>query len=159
VDAAFIVDTDVKGGAPVDGGTAVRNTEYIHNLGAWSPAAKDAVAAAVSGAVAEPPQMYMTQCPHQHRDIDPSKTVYSFSAPRSHPDMCYRNLGITQMLHLIQGKRGIYFCSNYAVPGNGHDLSFTGGVAVAAAIGADYPFEDEPDAKRDFQLLRKFMNI
>jgi hypothetical protein len=154
------VDTDVNGGAPIDGGTtAVRNTEYIHNLGSWSPGAKAAVAAAGNEPAAEPPQMYMSQCLHEHRDIDPSKTVYSFSAPRSHPDMCYRNLGITQMLHLIQGKRGIYFCSNYAVPGNGHDLSFTGGVAIAAAIGADYPFEGEPAAERDFRLLSQFMNV
>lgn len=33
-------------------------------------------------------------------------------------------------------------------PGNGHDLACTSGLAVASAIGADYPLQDE-EARRD----------
>lgn len=33
-------------------------------------------------------------------------------------------------------------------PGNGHDLACTSGLAVASAIGAEYPLKDE-EARRD----------
>ena len=44
------------------------------------------------------------------------------------------------MIQLVQGRRGVYFCSNWTAPGNGHDLSCVSGLVVAGAIGAPYPF-------------------
>ena len=65
---------------------------------------------------------------------------------------------ITQLLSLIQGRRGVYYCSNWSTAGNGHDLSLLAGIACATSIGADYPFDD-PDAKRDHSLLSSFMGL
>jgi len=138
---AFIVDVDVQEGGGI---------EYDHCLGAWSPTAK---AAGVHGA-----DMFVTQCKHPRKEIDESKVIGTFSAPRAHPAMCFRNMLITQLLPLVQGRRGVYFCSNWSVAGNGHDLSLLAGICCASAIGADYPFEDR-DAARDHDLLRRFMRI
>ena len=85
------------------------------------------------------------------------------------------------MMNLVQGRKGIFYCGNYAspggliawrpgfrllahplstcLPGNGHDLSFLGGVVIACAIGADYPFEGDAPARRDFVDMRKFMGM
>ena len=100
----------------------------------------------------------MTQCAMPNKPIDADKVLGTFSAPRAHPAMCFRNLMITQLLPLVQGRRGVYFCSNWATAGNGHDLSFLAGICCASAIGAEYPFEDQ-GAARDHALLRKFMQI
>lgn len=102
--------------------------------------------------------MFMTQCLHDKRQLDPERAVTTFSAPRSHPNMSYSNLVVTQMLHLAQGRRGAYYCSNWTAPGNGHDLACTSGLAVASAMGADYPFPC-PDAKQDLKDCRRFMCI
>lgn len=102
--------------------------------------------------------MFMTQCLHDKRQLDPERAVTTFSAPRSHPNMSYSNLVVTQMLHLAQGRRGAYYCSNWTAPGNGHDLACTSGLAVASAMGADYPFPCL-DAKRDHRDCRRFMCI
>lgn len=146
--AAFVVSTDVNGGR---GGKA--NHEVHHVLGSWSPGA------AAFAVGADPPAMFMTQCHHAHRSIDEAKVVGSFSAPRSHPDLSYRNLAITQMMHLVQGRHGVFFCGNWCSPGNGHDLSFLGGVVVACAIGADYPYEHNAGAKKDYMGMRQFMGL
>ena len=103
--------------------------------------------------------MFMTQCAHAATAIDDKKMVGSFSAPRSHPDLSYRNLAITQMVHLIQGRHGIYYCANWCAPGNGHDLSFLSGVVAACSVGADYPFEQNAGAKKDFYGMRQFMGL
>ena len=153
--AAFVVATDVRGGS---GGVA--NHEVHHVLGSWSPnGAAAASATAASATDASQPDMYMSQCLHAHRSIDEAKVVGSFSAPRSHPDLSYRNLAITQMMHLVQGRHGIYYCGNWCGPGNGHDLSFLGGVVAACAVGADYPFEQNAGAKKDFAGMRQFMGF
>ena len=52
-------------------------------------------------------------------------------------------LGVQYLLRYVQGRNGIYFCGSLATPGNGHDLSFCSGMAVAVKIGAEYPFQDE----------------
>jgi len=138
---SFVVDVDVTEGGGV---------EYIHCLGSWSPSAK---AKGVLGG-----DMFMTQCQMPKKEIDESKLLGTFSAPRAHPSMCFRNMMITQLLPLVQGRRGVYFCSNWATAGNGHDLSLLAGICCATAIGADYPFED-PGAERDHSLLKSFMGI
>ena len=151
--AGFLVHVDARGGR--GGGP---NIEYTHNLGAWSPSARAAGAAPGPDAL-----MFLTQCAHAHRPAAfPRAQVATFSAPRAHPDLCLRNLVITQLLHLVQGRRGVYFVSNFAAPGNGHDLSCTAGLSVAGAIGAAYPFAGAPgaeEARRDFEDCRKFMGI
>lgn len=145
--AGFVVDVHSSGGR--DGG---QNIEYTHCLGSWSPSAR----AAGVDPTASP--MLMTQSLHQHSTIDPDKTIRTFSAPRGHPDLSLRNGAITQLLHLIQGRHGVYFCSNWTGPGNGHDLSCMTGLVCAGAIGARYPFDDK-EARIDYDDARWFMNL
>jgi predicted NAD/FAD-binding protein/cytochrome b involved in lipid metabolism len=143
-DCAFLIDLDESNGQ--------KNCEFTHNLGAWSPSARSA------GISAEKSPMFMTQCSHKNREIDPAKTIKTFSAPRGHPDLSHRNGMITQFLNLIQGRRGVFYCSNWVAPGNGHDLSCVSGLVVAHAIGAPYPI-DNPEAYRDFKDARHFMGV
>jgi predicted NAD/FAD-binding protein len=146
-DVAFLIDVDPNGR---DGGGV--NVEYTCNYGSYSPAAR--------AANANPSQspMFMTQCPHTHRDFDPNSIRGAFTAPRSHPNLSQINMMITQFLHLVQGRRGIYYCSNWTSPGNGHDLACTSGLAVASAIGAEYPLGCT-EARRDHRDCRRFMCI
>ena len=137
---AFIVDVDVEEGG---------GSEYNVCLGSWSPSA------AAAGAHGAP--MFMTQCVHPKREIDPSKVVSSFSAPRAHPALCFRNMMLTQLMPYVQGRRGVYFCSNWVTAGNGHDLSLLAGIACATAVGADYPFPEDDGARLDHERLSGFM--
>lgn len=91
------------------------------------------------------------------RDVE--DVVSTFAAPRAHPGLCFRNMIITQLLGLVQGRRGVYFCSNWATAGNGHDLSLVAGMCVADAIGAEYPFPDEAESRADLVMLRYFMGL
>lgn len=143
--AAFLIDVDANGR---QGGGV--NVEFTHNLGAFSPSARAA------GVSAEDAPMFMTQCLHAGREIDANRMVSSFSAPRGHPDLSTNNMIVTQMLHLVQGRRGVYYCSNWTSPGNGHDLACTSGLVAASAIGAAYPLKCE-EAKRDHRDCRRFM--
>jgi len=143
---AFMINTDAHGGA--DG---TQNTMYTHVLGSWSPSAREA---GIAGA-----PMFMSQCMHEGVEIDEAKINKTFSAPRSHPDLSTSNLAITQMLRLVQGRKGRYFCSNYVAPGNGHDLSLLSGMAVAGAIGAEYPFPENQSAWQDFEWMKMFMGV
>eukprot|EP01062_Namystynia_karyoxenos_P079927 TRINITY_DN8521_c0_g1_i1.p1 TRINITY_DN8521_c0_g1~~TRINITY_DN8521_c0_g1_i1.p1 ORF type:complete len:789 (+),score=293.33 TRINITY_DN8521_c0_g1_i1:94-2367(+) len=138
---SFIVDIDQEH----------KNAEYSHILGSWSPSAVQ------KGRHGAP--MFVTQCEHWHRPVDPAKIESRMSPPRAHPDLCVQNVIITQLLKLIQGNRGAYFCSNWTTAGNCHDLSFLAGVSVAGAIGADYPFPGEAAARRDYDRLRSFMGL
>eukprot|EP00929_Paragymnodinium_shiwhaense_P118289 TRINITY_DN90220_c0_g1_i1.p1 TRINITY_DN90220_c0_g1~~TRINITY_DN90220_c0_g1_i1.p1 ORF type:complete len:862 (-),score=79.18 TRINITY_DN90220_c0_g1_i1:63-2648(-) len=149
--AAFVVDHDATGDSQ---GRKYGCTQYTCVLGSWSPAAK---AAGFERGTQAP--MFMTQCLREDSPLDEGKVLKTFSAPRAHPDLTMKNMAITQMLPLIQGRNGVYYCSNYTVPGNGHDLSLLGGIVVAHAIGAKYPFEDNRGARRDFEYLRTFMGI
>jgi hypothetical protein len=142
--AAFICDHDVSTG----------NVMYHSVLSSWSPSAKHA------GIDPEAHPMIMSQSLHPQILLNSAKVVRHFSAPRSHPDLSMRNMVITQMLHHLQGLNGIYFCGNWTAPGNGHDLSLTSGLVVASAIvGRDfYPFTNDA-ARRDFELMRRFMGL
>jgi len=142
---AFVIDIDRNGRE--SGGL---NVEYTHNLGSWSPSARSA------GVSAKDAKMFMSQSPHKHRDY--SDVIKTFSAPRGHPDLSTSNMVVTQILHLIQGRRGVYYCSNWTGPGNGHDLACTTGLCAASAVGAPYPFTD-PESRRDWRDCRRFMNI
>lgn len=69
------------------------------------------------------------------------------------------NLMVTQLLRLIQGRRGVYYCCNYTTPGNGHDLSLLSGFCAAHAVGASYPFPGNVEAEKDFHRLRNLMGL
>ncbi len=53
-------------------------------------------------------------------------------------------------LHRIQGKQRTWFCGEYAGMYGGHESSVVTGLAVAAALGADYPFTENAAAYRVF---------
>eukprot|EP00005_Dracoamoeba_jomungandri_P007609 CAMPEP_0174273874 /NCGR_PEP_ID=MMETSP0439-20130205/56096_1 /TAXON_ID=0 /ORGANISM="Stereomyxa ramosa, Strain Chinc5" /LENGTH=734 /DNA_ID=CAMNT_0015365321 /DNA_START=174 /DNA_END=2375 /DNA_ORIENTATION=- len=136
---AFYVDVDVN--------AIETSPEYHHSLGSWSPPAK---ALGASGA-----PMFLSQCVRRDRDIDPKKTIGTFSPPKGHATLCTANIALTQLFRFIQGRRGMYYCSHYTAPGNGHDLALLSGLACAKAIGADYPFKDE-EAQKDYVSMCKF---
>ena len=77
----------------------------------------------------------------------------------NHPHLTTVILGAQYLLRYIQGRNGVYFCGSLATPGNGHDLSFCSGMAVACAIGAKYPFEKESKCVDDFVLLKSLMGL
>jgi len=57
------------------------------------------------------------------------------------------------------GRDGVYYCSNWTTPGNCHDMSLLSGMLCAHAIGAKYPFPDEPEARKDFHRLNDLMGV
>lgn len=75
----------------------------------------------------------------------------------AHPELSISNLARAMLWRFLQGKDGIYYCGSLATPGNGHDLSLLSGLVVAEAIGADYPFADNAEARADFERLRRLM--
>ena len=76
----------------------------------------------------------------------------------NHPSLTPAFLAATMLLRMAQGRQGVYFCGSMATPGNGHDLSLCSGLAVAAAMGARYPFDDA-DAAEDLSRLRKILGV
>jgi predicted NAD/FAD-binding protein len=77
----------------------------------------------------------------------------------NHPELSPTFLASAMLLRMLQGQRGVYFCGSMATPGNGHDLSLCSGLAVAAAIGAKYPFEGEREAEEDLGRLRSILGL
>jgi predicted NAD/FAD-binding protein len=75
----------------------------------------------------------------------------------AHPELNLGNLTRAMLHRFLQGKDGIHYCGGLATPGNGHDLSLLSGLVVAEQIGAPYPFADDPDARADFERLRRIM--
>ena len=62
-------------------------------------------------------------------------------------------------LRLVQGRHGVYYCSNWTTPGNCHDMSLLSGFICAHAVGAAYPFPEDVEANKDFHRLRDLMGI
>jgi predicted NAD/FAD-binding protein len=75
----------------------------------------------------------------------------------AHPELSFGNLTRAILHRFLQGKDGIHYCGGLATPGNGHDLSLLSGLVVAEQIGAPHPFADDPDARADFERLRRIM--
>merc|ERR1712232_381429 len=92
------------------------------------------------------------------KSIDPNVTHRSESHARAHTIYSAGNLITMFMLHLIQGRRGVYYCSNYTIAGNCQDLGSVSGMAAAHAIGAAYPLNDRL-AERDFNTMRGLMGL
>ncbi len=113
-------------------------------LSSWVPAARG------TGAV-----MLVHYNKPEGRALDPfERTIVN---RRANPDLSPGNLGRALLLRLIQGDGGLYYAGSYTTPGNGHDLSLLSGLVIANALGAPYPFDDDPDARADFDRLRRFM--
>ncbi|CAF2712326.1 unnamed protein product [Rotaria sp. Silwood2] len=87
--------------------------------------------------------------------IDEKKIYGKVDNRRAHPSLSIRNQTISLLTRLIQGENGMYFCASSVTPANGHDLSLISGFAVAQLIGAEYPFADDLDALRDFNLFKR----
>lgn len=77
----------------------------------------------------------------------------------NHPALSPATLACQFMMRAIQGRRGVYFCGSLATPGNGHDLSLCSGLAVAEAIGAQYPFGDDEACRSDLDKLIGLMGL
>ena len=77
----------------------------------------------------------------------------------NHPILNPVSLACQFLLRFVQGYNGVYFCGSLATPGNGHDLSFLSGLAIARAIGAAFPFADSSLCTSDLAKLEKLMGL
>jgi predicted NAD/FAD-binding protein len=93
------------------------------------------------------------------KSIDPALVRGTGNHARAHPLYSGWNVAAMLALRLIQGKDGVYYCSNWTTPGNTHDMSLLSGIACAHAIGAAYPFPQNVEAEKDFHRLRDLMGI
>ena len=107
----------------------------------------------------EKPVMLISHALGEGKSIDEKKIVGTANHARAHPLYSGWNVMAMLSLRLVQGKDGIYYCSNWTTPGNCHDMSFLSGLVCAHAIGAKYPFEKDGEAKKDFHRLRDLMGI
>ncbi|KAL7535031.1 hypothetical protein ACHAXR_008423 [Thalassiosira sp. AJA248-18] len=105
------------------------------------------------------PVMLISHALGEGKSIDKELIVGTANHARAHPLYSGWNVMAMLSLRLVQGKDGIYYCSNWTTPGNCHDMSFLSGLACAHAIGAKYPFEKNGEAKKDFHRLRDLMGI
>jgi len=105
------------------------------------------------------PVMLISHALGEGKSIDEKLVVGTANHARAHPLYSGWNVMAMLSLRLVQGRDGIYYCSNWTTPGNCHDMSFLSGLACAHAIGARYPFEENGEAKKDFYRLRDLMGI
>jgi len=104
------------------------------------------------------PVMLISHALGENKSIDPSLVRGTANHARAHPLYSGWNVAAQLSLRLIQGRDGIYYCSNWTTPGNCHDMSLLSGIICANAIGAAYPFDDK-EAKKDFFRLRDLMGV
>lgn len=105
------------------------------------------------------PVMLISHSPGKGKAIDPSLIRGTGNHARAHPLYSGWNVAAQLSLRLVQGKNGIYYCSNWTTPGNCHDMSLLSGIVCAHAVGAKYPFDKNTEAKKDFHRLRDWMGI
>jgi len=105
------------------------------------------------------PVMLISHALGEGKSIDPALVRGTGNHARAHPLYSGWNVMAQLSLRLVQGKNGIYYCSNWTTPGNCHDMSLLSGIVCAHAIGAQYPFEGNVEAKKDFHRLRDLMGI
>jgi len=105
------------------------------------------------------PVMLISHALGEGKKIDPSLVRGTGNHARAHPLYSGWNVAAQLSLRLIQGRDGIYYCSNWTTPGNCHDMSLLSGIICAYAVGAKYPFEDNAEAKKDFYRLRDLMGV
>eukprot|EP00040_Diaphanoeca_grandis_P034197 m.210907 g.210907 ORF g.210907 m.210907 type:complete len:759 (-) comp33095_c0_seq1:211-2487(-) len=131
------------------------NIENTYNFGVQSPGVKWLQDIPST----ERPPMLISHALGAGKVIDPAKTLDTGNHVRAHPLYSGWNIMTMLSLRLVQGRNGIYYCSNWTTPGNTHDMSLLSGIVCAHAIGADYPFEGNVEAKKDFFRLRSLMGI
>eukprot|EP00560_Eucampia_antarctica_P005963 CAMPEP_0197824904 /NCGR_PEP_ID=MMETSP1437-20131217/2093_1 /TAXON_ID=49252 ORGANISM="Eucampia antarctica, Strain CCMP1452" /NCGR_SAMPLE_ID=MMETSP1437 /ASSEMBLY_ACC=CAM_ASM_001096 /LENGTH=759 /DNA_ID=CAMNT_0043424709 /DNA_START=118 /DNA_END=2397 /DNA_ORIENTATION=- len=105
------------------------------------------------------PAMLISHSPGKGKIIDPELVRGTGNHARAHPLYSGWNVAAQLSLRLVQGKNGIYYCSNWTTPGNCHDMSLLSGIVCAHAVGAKYPFEKNVEAKKDFFRLRDWMGV
>ena len=105
------------------------------------------------------PVMLISHALGDGKSIDEKLIVGTANHARAHPLYSGWNVMAMLSLRLVQGKDGIYYCSNWTTPANCHDMSFLSGLVCAHAIGAKYPFEENGEAKKDFHRMRDLMGI
>jgi predicted NAD/FAD-binding protein len=54
---------------------------------------------------------------------------------RAHPLYSGWNVAAQLSLRLVQGRDGVFYCSNWTTPGNCHDMSLLSGLIAAHAVG------------------------
>ena len=128
------------------------NIENTYNFGVQTPSM-------VGLPLTEKVPMLITHCLGEGKTIDPKLIRGDGNHVRAHPLYSGWNVASLLSLRLIQGRRGVYYCSNYTTPGNCHDMSLLSGLMCAQAIGAPYLFETNYQAKRDFNMLRSLMGL
>jgi predicted NAD/FAD-binding protein len=130
------------------------NIENQYNFGVQTPG---------PGVAATPldkkPVMLISHALGEGKSIDPKTIRGTGNHARAHPLYSGWNVMAMLSLRLIQGKDGVYYCSNWTTPGNCHDMSLLSGFACAHACGAKYPFPKDVEAKKDFGRLRDLMGI
>jgi predicted NAD/FAD-binding protein len=103
--------------------------------------------------------MLISHALSEGKSIDPKMVRGTGNHARAHPLYSGWNVAAQLSLRLIQGRDGIYYCSNWTTPANCHDMSLLSGIICAHAVGAKYPFEENVEAKKDFHRLRDLMGI
>lgn len=105
------------------------------------------------------PVMLISHALGDGKSIDEGLVVGTANHARAHPLYSGWNVMAMLSLRLVQGRDGIYYCSNWTTPGNCHDMSFLSGLVCAHAIGARYPFAGNGEARKDFGRLRDLMGF
>jgi predicted NAD/FAD-binding protein len=127
------------------------NIENTYNFGVQTPEM-------VVKPLEEKPPMLISHTLPEGKEINPDKILGSGNHVRAHPLYSGWNIMTMLSMKLVQGRNGIYYCSNWTTPGNCHDMSLLSGISCAHAIGADYPFEGmNPQATKDFKRLYDLM--
>mmetsp|Transcript_4607 Transcript_4607/g.10064 ORF Transcript_4607/g.10064 Transcript_4607/m.10064 type:complete len:366 (-) Transcript_4607:58-1155(-) len=94
------------------------------------------------------------------KKLENEETEWISTSKEAHPCLTTWQMICSVILWpFLQGARNeqTYFCGSAVLPGNGHDLSFLSGLVAADEFGADYPFEDNENAKADYLRLRQMM--
>lgn len=107
----------------------------------------------------EKPVMLISHALGEGKSIDPQLVRGTGNHARAHPLYSGWNVMAQLSLRLVQGRDGVYYCSNWTTPGNCHDMSFLSGIICAHAVGAAYPFAHKSEARKDFGRLRDLMGI
>lgn len=130
-----------------NGETVIENTFL---LSAWVPALQRR-----KKELNEDPPMMITYNTKK-KIANPKGTVTNRHA---HPALSFRNLVIGMLIRFLQGQKNSFYCSSFATPGNGHDMSLLSGFAVAQALGAEFPFKSDLRCVSDFDKLCGIMGV
>lgn len=131
------------------------NIENTYNFGVQSPGVKWYKEIPAD----QRPPLLISHALTEGKEVNPSKIVGTGAHFRAHPLYSPWNIMTMLSLRLAQGRQGVYYCANWTTPGNCHDMSLLSGIVAAHAIGAEYPFPEAVEAKRDFFRLRGLMGL